>query len=263
MLVTCPSGLSFQARRWKIGDRKNLHDRKLLRQGLLMRKMLEAIDEGLESPGPYEFAPGKKISWSDVCFSDIIDALVDVRIATKPVLDYDENCAQCGAKIPLSIDLQNLSRVPMSAEGKQYLSTGEPVVKEIATGETNADGSSETMSIKLQMFFGKDLTRLANLYKQDPKSMINVQMAMHIASVETGNGAPITEFRKVLEWYQDQSWDFHNNLDDEVASFTGGVHTLVSMDCEQCNAEQEAALPFGAEFYYPKKKRPVSSMATF
>jgi hypothetical protein len=255
MLVTCPSGLSFQARPWKIGDRKHLHDQQTLRQGLLMRKMLEAVDQGIEDPGPYAFEVGSKVQWAEVALVDVIDALVDIRISTKAQLDYNENCESCGAIIPLSVDLRELERTPMSNEAKQHLATEEPILKQVSTD--NGD-----IGVNLRMLRGKDSARISQFYKQEPSGMQEIQMCLHIVELKGADSEALTDFRKIRAFYQDQSWDFHTGIDEAISEFSGGVDTLVKSFCKSCNAEQEGILPFGAEFFYPRKRRSISSMAT-
>lgn len=265
MLIQCASGLSFHARKWKIGDRRNLHDKRVLRQGLLMRKMLEAVDEGVENPGPYSFEMGKKVPWAKACLTDIIDGLIRIRISTKPMLDYNETCENCGAQIPLSIDLRKLELTSMSEEGKQHLATGEPVEKDIPLrapedGETEGDVPKARM--KLRMLRGEDMPKVTQHYKQDPTTVQEAQVVMHIKEVlAPGEKEPKTTFQQIQAYYADQDWYFHEAIDDELAAFGGGVMTLVDMACQRCDAEQQGILPFGAEFFYPRKKSNISSTA--
>jgi len=258
MIIKCPSGLSFEARTWKIGDRKHLHDQQVLRQGLLMRKMLEAVDQGVTEPGPYALEAGQKVNWANAALVDVLDALLDIRVETKPLLDYNENCESCRAIIPLTIDLRELSRTPMSEEAKAHLASNEPISKMLAAEE----GGEEAVEVKMRLLRGKDMSKISQHYKQDPTGIAEVQMCLHIASITPLGCAEIEGLAKVREFYQDQSWYFHTALDDVVASFSGGVNTTVKSYCNQCHAEQESVIPFGAEFFYPRKKHSISSMAT-
>jgi hypothetical protein len=268
MLVTCPSGLSFHARKWQIGDRRNLHDQQVVKQGLLMRKMLEAVDEGVENPGPYDFVTGKKVQWANVSLTDIVDALIAIRISTKPLLDYNEMCENCGAKIPISVDLRQLEKKPMSVTGKEHLTTGDPVPfklpiieidKEDAEAANNADNY---VDVKLRVLRGKDIPTITKHYKQDPKVMQEVQMVMHITEIIKTDGTKLSTFKELQDFYAGQEWTFQESLDEKIAELGGGMVTLVDMSCVRCNAEQEGTLPFGGDFFYPKKNRSISSMAT-
>lgn len=265
MLINCPSGLTFQARKWRIGDRRNLHDQRIIKQGLLMRRMLEAVDEGLEDAGPYEFQPGEKVPWAKVCLTDIVDALIAIRIETNPELDYTETCENCGARIPLTIDLRELTKSPMSAAGKQHLSTGDPLerripLREPEDGETPGDVPHAV--VKIRMLCGQDMPTLTKHYKQDPTTMQEVQMVMHLTEIKTPEGNLLQQFKKMQDFYAEQDWVFNQELDKVIEEMGGGMDTLVNMDCRRCNAEQQGILPFGAEFFYPRTKRSTSSMAT-
>lgn len=264
MLIECPSGLTFQARTWRIGDRRNLQDRNILRQGLLLRKMLECVDLGVENPGPYTFAPGKRVDWSKVSLTDIIDSLIDIRIANRPLLDYNENCENCGARIPLTIDLTELERTPMSEEGKKHLATGEPIYRDIPlNSEQDADGDyANTVGVKLRMLLGEDMPRIMKYHKEDPAIVPIMQLVLHIVEIELRDGTKLSDIRSIREFYEDQDWIFQEQLEEEINSFGGGVMTTVRMDCRRCNAEQEGMIPFGGEFFYPRKNSKFSSMAT-
>ena len=257
MLVTCPSGLSFNARKWKIGDRRNLHDQRIIRGGLLMRKMLEAADEGVEDPGPYDFEVGKPVPWANVSLTDIIDALIHIRIQTKPVLDYNEICENCGAKLPVSIDLRDLEITKMSADGKAHLSTGEPHVIDVPI-----NGEETIAQVKIKMLRGIDMPILTKHYKQDPTTASEVQMVMHIVEITPPGQQTITQFRMIQKFFADQDWDFQTTLDEEIDKLGGGMRTQIDMECRRCNAEQQGTLPFGGEFFYPQRKGNTSSMAT-
>jgi hypothetical protein len=263
MLVRCASGLAFHARKWKIGDRRNLHDRNILKQGLLMRKMLEAVDEGIESPGPYPFEVGKKVPWAKACLTDIIDALIQIRITTKPMLDYNEICEQCGAQIPLSIDLRHLKQTPMSSEGKAHLSSGEPIVKtvDLRDPESMEGEATPSVQMKFRMLRGEDMPKITQHYKQEPTTVQEAQIVMHIVELlPPGVKEPLKLFQPLQDFYADQDWYFHEAIDRVIAEFGGGVVTLVDMACRRCNAEQQSILPFGAEFFYPRTKSNISSM---
>lgn len=259
MLIECPSGLTFQARSWKVGDRRHLHDRKILRSGLLMRKMLEAVDEGIENPGPYPFEPGKKVNWAKVCLTDIIDALIDIRKATRPQLDYNEQCENCGAKIELTVDLTGLEVDEISSEGKQHLSTGNPVMRELRISEDDPD---KTVQVQLRMLLGEDMTHISKLMRQDPADVPVAQMVMHVAAILPEGKELIEKFERVRDFYNDQDWCFHEALEGAINDFGGGTNTTVEMFCKRCNAEQEGVIPFGVEFFYPQKSTKRSSLAT-
>lgn len=257
MLVTCPSGLSFNARKWKIGDRRNLHDQRIIKSGLLMRKMLEAADEGVEDPGPYDFEVGQPVPWIKVSLTDIIDALIHIRIQTKPFLDYDEVCEHCGSKIPVSIDLRELEITKMSSEGKQHLSTKEPHVLNV-----QLNGDEEATQVKLRILLGADMPTITKHYRQNPTTVSEVQMVMHIAEITPPGQKPITQFKKIHDFFAEQDWDFQTVLDEEIDKLGGGMRTRIEMECYRCNAEQQGILPFAGEFFYPQKKGNTSSMAT-
>jgi hypothetical protein len=254
MLMTCPSGLKFKARKWLIGDRRNLRDNKVVKQGLLLRRMLEVVDEGVEDPGPYPFEAGKKAKWGKVAIPDIIDALIEIRISTKSELDYNDACEQCGAKIPLTIDLKGLTRLPMSSEGTDHLSSGAPL-------ETDLPCEDGTARVKIRLLLGEDMPKLTKYYRQDPALLEEAQAVLHLVEVTPpGATEPLTQINAIWDFYRKQGWEFQDGLTDFLSKVSGGVETRVDSECRRCNAEQTSVIPFGVEFFYPQKTSSISSM---
>jgi len=260
MLITGPSGLSFHARKWKIGDRRNLRDRNITKQGLLLKKMLEVVDEGIEDPGPYTFLEqGKPGVWNKISIPDILDSLIDIRISTKPILDYNESCAQCGAKIPLSIDLRDLIRAPMSDIGKGHLSSGIPIETILPCEDKNGDEAEA--KVKVRFLLGEDMPKLTKYYQKDPALMEEAQQVLHMAEISVPwIPEPLKSVNAIWDFYKDQPWEFQSGLEDFVAKISGGVDTKVETDCPRCHMEQTSVIPFGVEFFYPQKSSSISSM---
>lgn len=258
MLITCPSGLVFQARSWKVGDRRHLHDRRILRSGLLMRKMLEAVDQGIENPGPYSFESGTKVDWAQVCLTDIIDALIGIRKVMRPLLSYKESCSNCGAKNEIDVDLREMKVEPLSPEGKAHLASGQPALVGLALVE---EEDAPKVQARIRMLLGADMTHISKLMRQDPDTVSIAQLLLHIEAIVVSPDEEITSYDGIKRYYEDQDWIFHESLEEAINAFGGGTNTTVAMDCKRCNAEQEGALPFGGEFFYPQKSTRRSSLA--
>ena len=146
---------------------------------------------------------------------------------------------------------------PISAEGLEHLSSGAPVIKQLCTQESG----DTTIEVHLRMLLGSDMTHIAKLMRQDPADVPIAQMVMHIAAIVPTGGEPISKFDRIRDFYSKQEWRFHEELEDAINDFGGGTDTSVEMDCRRCNAEQEGMLPFGAEFFYPRKSTRPSSLA--
>jgi hypothetical protein len=253
MLVATPSGLAFQARKWKIGDRRLIHDKKLIKQGLLTRRMLEAVDHGVEEAGPYQdLAKGTKVDWSVVYIGDIVDALIGIRIATKPVLDFTQNCPNCGKKNSFSADLRELKSEPMPEEGRKHLTTNVPMQLKIPN-------NGEECVVHIKMLRGEDLPSLTKWQQQGSADAEEAQVVLHIEQVAAPSlPEPLTSTQAIWSFYREADWDFQSTIDEHITKVSGGVDTRIDADCKHCDVEFSTSIPFGPEFFYPRKNSSIS-----
>jgi hypothetical protein len=257
MIVTLPSGLAFNARKWKIGDRRLIHDKKLIKQGVLTRRMLEAVDLGVEECGPYtELAKGEKVNWSHVYIGDIVDALIGIRIATKPKIAFVQNCPNCGKRNPFDADLRDLESSPMPEEGIKHLSTSSPL-------EIRVQNHERDCKVNLKMLRGVDMPMLAKWQKQGSAEAEEAQSVLHIERVEDPSlPEPLTATQAIWTYFKDADWDFQEAIDEKITQVAGGVDTRIEADCKFCSVEFTTSIPFGPEFFYPQKNSNTSFMGT-
>jgi len=238
MLITCPSGLSFQARNWRLGDRAILSDR--TSKVPLQRRMLEAVSGPVVSPGPYgELRADQPVNWGHISQSDMGDALISLRIQSKPVYDYDAHCQACGAILHLTQDLSKIPMEAMPADALDHLRSGVPI-----------DRSFAGVDVCLRLPTGADLARTAsakNVYEQ-----IEIADCMHIAAVKAPEGA-IVDPLGIRAFYQRQGWQFQAELSDEVRRLEAGrdLRIIIRCDRDNCGIEQELLLPLGPAFFDP------------
>jgi hypothetical protein len=261
MLIKCLSGLSFNARHWCVADRKNLNDIQLRKSGLLLKRMVEILDEGVENPGPYDFEQGRKAKWSKVYIADILSALLEIRKARNSVYDFDTSCANqdCGAKMELSIALDDVKLNEISQEGINFLNTGELIEKTVPLSDM--PGEKDCALVKLKLLNGNDMAVLQKHYRSDPASIEELQTLMHIAEITPTNAKdPYKEFRKIKSYVFAQDPSFIDIIDEILLEVGGGVDTRITSSCNQCALEQSFTLPFGRLFFFPQKKRKTSFM---
>lgn len=249
MLITCPSGLSFKARRWILNDHKILRDPKLLNSGRFLIEMISTVDQGVVECGPYNsFAVGKPAQWGKVVLGDILYALLQVRVATLAELDFGLSCGQCNAKVDLTVDLAQIKTTPMHEKAKQHLETGIPIKCQV----TLHDGM--TLVMELRMLLGEDLPKWMLMQKHDKLLKDDAQRLLQVHSITPAGKEPITQFDQIKEFYYQQDWSFQTELDSLIDLFGGGVDTTVDFTCDSCGTEGKTALPFSEEFFNPRRK---------
>jgi hypothetical protein len=241
-LVTCPSGLAFNARKWKYKDRKTLLDADLIRKGQTQIKMLELVAGPVEAVGPYDFQAGGAIDWRKVALADISTALIDIRCMTKPLYEFDVNCPACGRKLELQVDLMGSKRMPMSKEAIDHLRSDTPLELELCG-----------CKIKLRLLRGRDMTQLVLGAKNSPAESIEVQQCLHIVELTPPGKEKLTEQTFIREFYGDQDDDgeLGKGLTRFLDATGGGVDTDVEQSCRSCRREVRVSLPLGESFFAP------------
>jgi len=243
MLIVCPSGLSFEARRWKVEDRKTLLDRKDTRP--VARRMLELVAGAVEDPGPYPtFARGKHPDFLAVANVDIVGALFDLRLQSKPMYLYDRWCERCGAKLELQQDLSLLPRKEPSEDALTHLKTGVPIVRKYGEVE-----------IGFRLTTGADLPLLESATVLAEQLTTNT--IMHLAYVQypgTSEVVQLTELKRIRQWYDNlDDWELLTKIDRDIENIEGGIDLGIRQRClsDNCRAELNFQLPMDIGFFVP------------
>lgn len=254
MRITCPSGLTFDARGWKLGDRKVLMDISRGRRGTTQVDMLNLVAGPVESPGPYPGEIGAKINWSEVVLPDISSALFDVRIQTKDEFEFDVNCPSCGVKLEMSVVLSKFTRLPMTEEAKACISQNTLDIYEVP---------EQDLILHLRMLRGRDLPTLATGGRGDQALTLEIQQCLHVVELHRA-GMALKEQRDIRKFYQEADYRFHRALTERIDSYGGGVDTSVLQTCRVCDREVEIYLPLDSSFYdpsqEPRRKQPSTSV---
>lgn len=240
MQIQCPSGLVFTARKWRIGDHSVLLDMKEHQGSSLPMKMLELAATSIVNPGPYKFKD--KLITEDMSIADITTANVLLRVGTDPVLVLRLTCAHCRKPLREAVDvlLDELPVYPASKEGAEHLRTGVPVQR-----------TYNGVSVALRAPRGKDLERLSKLQEQEPKFMIEYQLATSVAELKVpGKEGPLTLFEHIKEFIHEQDWSFREQLENDVDELWGGVDQGFTFQCDHaCSVTQEQQVPLDLAFY--------------
>lgn len=254
MLVECPSGLSFNARTWKLRDRKTLTDKRILRNNTLLLHMASIVDEGVVDPGPYDFKVGQKVNWHKAVVQDITAALLQIRTATHPELDMTTTCVnpRCESEsLDVAVDLHTVETQPMSAAAIEHIRTGKPM--EVMIPATY-NGHNVNAVLYLRLLRGADLATLATYYKQDPVDGLDASRLLHVSRVMLPDGTDMEGLQQIWSWYNDQNFAFAETLATVINDNSGGVQSEVTVTCEDCGREQQHAIPFGPDFFLPRTR---------
>lgn len=259
MLVRLPSGFSFHARTWELGDQGELlsdidDDNKVLAISMLR---LAAQPGGVEDPGPYPFKSGGDVDWGLVTNADITVANFMIRIETDPDVVLQIACTKCGS-LPqgdgIEVHLPDIEVFPPSEAGLSSIQSESPVSLSL----TDKEGKEAT--VYLHALRGKHLAGMTRAIRQEESEMLVIQTCVSISRIEVaGRDKPITGLAAIRKYYSEQSWAFGNKIDETLDELYGGADATVNFRCDRlgCMREQEAPLPLDPHFYglSPKKKR--------
>ena len=255
MQITLPSGLSFTAREWELGDQGELLSGLDDEDRVLSIVMLQQVVEpgAVIDPGPYHFEVGGDINWNEVTNADITVANFMVRIATDPDVYLQAACASCGS-LPtddgIHVHLPDIEVFPPSDEGMEVIASGSAFPFELES----TDG---TVTVYLRPIRGKHLSLMTRAVREEESAVLEIQMCMSIDRISMPDGKEFKGLVGVRKFFKRQSWSFGKAIEDKVDELFGGADTSVQFRCHKlaCGREQEALLPLDPHFYGLSRKR--------
>ena len=209
------------------------------RRGTTIDSLLNAVWEGTDALGPYAGAfPADKVDWSKVLVADRLVVMIHARVATYgPDYDFDVACqnAVCRKAIPWSVNL--LTDIPVKAFpawALEAFSSGNRLV-------TDVDGVKYTF----RLLTGKE-ERAAN---PRPDKLLLDALSARILEIQGVEGND--RIRAIDDFDLSTAQALIEKFDDA----DGGVETTLDVECPFCQSRVTVQLPFGREFYLPRKRR--------
>lgn len=246
IVVECPSGLSGRVRGLKARELNYLSDRRSVRSGEALDRIMEACWVETLDTGPYTFEGPP--NWDDILQADRFTVLLKVRVATYPDEPYpfDVICQSeaCKTKIEWEIDLEtDLKSEPLPESSIKRVKANK--LFEVELGD---------QTIYWRMTTGA-MEKRATKRKAAPS--FTQMLAMRIVRV----GDDMEQPRKIEQWLEDQEMSECRNLLQAFEAAEGGIDTSIDIECNTCGLEQDVDLPFSAEFFMPRVDRKNSKTA--
>jgi len=235
--ITCPSGLSGELRLIKVKDEELFTNQQLARTGRLISKLLENCWIDTKDMGPYM---GETPVWQDVLSADRTFALIQLRILSYGT-DYrfKVQCQACDMAFTHEVQLHELEVAKVSEEGRAWVTTEKPA-EIILYDDTK---------VLVRPMTGEDEEFLAKIPRKESHKILTYQLARRI--VKIGDAEHWTD---IVEAVEDMPARLADDLWDKTDDFTGGVDTLLLLECPHCGMEQQVALPFEAGFFSNRKR---------
>jgi len=241
MKIPCPSGLVFEARKWKIGDIAELIGERERFASSLPLKMAELACISTIEQGPYKFTD--KVDFSQVSLPDIAVANILLRVGSNPLLRLQPACEGCRRPLrdAIEIDLSEMPVFMASKEGAEHLRTNAPVQRQYGVHK-----------VALKAVRGSDFKTLAKLQDEEPTYILEYQHVLHIAQVSGGElKAPLVNVPDIRAWYHEQDISLRAEIDDDIDELWGGVDQSFTFRCDHlgCGLEQSPEVPLDLAFY--------------
>lgn len=274
MIITCPTGLSFRARKWNLSDvarateqmeaeEAALRGEKNNPHSNLLLEMCQAAVVGDIQPGPYKLNAAGGINWVYLTNQDLIAALVQIRRMTKPIVEGDFPCKHCRRLQPEGVhaDLSGVDIYTASPAGIEVIQTGVPY-------ELKAPTTAGEAVLRIRPVYARDNQQLAALQREEPTRLLEIANCMSVQEIVLPGGKRLTTLPEIRDFYGQQEWDFLQLLDETVEDLFGGPDTSFTWRCAHtdCAMEQRMSLPLDASFWglggRRRKRRKISSAST-
>jgi hypothetical protein len=238
--IKCPSGLVGEVRAFKVHEANMLADPRQQRSATSFDKVLEGCWLRTLDPSVYTFE--KAPVWSEILVADRFAALVGVRIATYGAeYDFHVNCTDpsCRKRFPWFVNLEeDLVHKDVPKESLAKFVGGDNRFKHTLGGKT----------VWHKLLTGADEALNAARIREFRDQSISAGIAARIVEVEG------VEDNDLLEWLAQLDMGEVVELMDAFDEVDGGIDTEITVRCQHCELEQEVELPFGKEFFLPRRK---------
>lgn len=235
--VALPSGMKGTVRGLKVKEFALFGDRRAMRTGEAIDKILSACWVETLEPGPYE-----NFSWSKALIGDSSVATIAVRRATHgDTMDFDVACpsGEC-RKIAWRVDLKDLAIKEYPRDAVEKFKAGVPFEatfggKKVTFSLTTVDGARRAVKLIRDQ---SDVGRMAAGIAQ---RLLSVDGVDGLSAIQAWiDDLPLGEIPKLLEVLQNHD---------------GGVDTTIAVECQECGARPEVELPLDIQRFWLARKR--------
>jgi hypothetical protein len=259
-LIECPSGLHFHARKLRGSEANLFTDRKLVRQGKLIGKILGAVCEEIVDPGPYTIGQGGAPPWDQMLTGDRIVGLVQVRVATyKADMTFKVQCDNEGCRKRFDVDLnleEDLVLKMLSDDDRNAFVNGNlletfvqedgaPQLDPALTGGLEITGRKVTF----HLMTARDETKLGQVAERAPSQQITAALAQRVNDVDGVHA------NDLIRYFDKCDLDHIQDLVARMDEHDCGVDTDMEVECTHCGNFMEVQIPLGGrEFFLPARR---------
>ena len=204
----------------------------LISKGLVFDKLLDSIIMT-------KWEDGKRIKVEDILIGDIDAILVSARVlAYGKAYSVQNTCPQCGATVPVNVDLSSLDS------------------KEVNVGEVSEEGTfdfklNESITVTLRLLTRGDEKRYKKELKSlDERHLPTTEITSRLRSIVVAvNGD--TDRSVINEFCTNMLISDSRKLREYYAEVVPGIDFKYDFPCQNCRAESEGWVAVGPNFFWP------------
>lgn len=240
LAVECPSGLVVTVREYQVNDEDLLTNPQSVRDGLVTVKLLTAITQSVEDPGPYHrHMKGDRLDWLAVLQGDSLDVMRRNRIATwGKEYPFRLPCPHCRQPVSEDVDLEELPVRPLPESSKKHVEDGTTPIYTVLP--------SCGVRVGFRLLRNRDEKGLATINKQHGSQRSSRYLRFRLMDVE-GVKEPAWN-----EWVQGLSGRDSSFLRAAFDEHDCGVEQERDFNCTSCGHSWVQDVRFGTDFLFPK-----------
>lgn len=251
MRIELQSGLVGEARKIRGDEMEKMADRIKSGGGNIFAPVVQACWESTLDVGPYSFVAlgDGKFDWRRVATTDLMDAMIQLRMATLRdghLYSFMVRCGGPGCASPKylwDIDLsQDLELRPISETARSILSSGGHFEVKVGGRQVFFDVRRVAQAEAIE----KQMKALGHKTAQEP-----ALVAMQLVRVD---GLKSNDPRSLYRFALDLDWNDVLDLYEQMRAVEWGYNLFdLETRCPECGWEQEVALPFDPTFFRPSR----------
>lgn len=239
--ITCPSGLAGEIRGLTGKSFELVADKRLMRDGLFVDKMLKECWVNTTAAGPYELGEDGNPDWQKVLVGDRFYALLQIRCCLYgDNYDFRLQCGECHEPIECHQDLQKLPIKQLLPEDLAAFQNGNRIAGQMPDGRR----------FWFKLPIGADESKLVRFSSMQRAFLPNVVARIH----EIEGLGELGTIRRFLE-DADMATVFAIMM--EMDEHDCGIDTDIEVECDSptCGIRQTLNIPFGQGFFVPPRTK--------
>lgn len=184
----------------------------------------------VEDLGPAYAGEPKDFDFRDLLTGDHMAAILAVIIETMgPIVEYNMECAECGAKFMHDLNLAGLETEKYDEEVCEKNAAGE-LIKIRPFGADGVEIGFKPMTVRDSEKFLKS-AKGKKKEERDTVTSILAQRIKHVEDMDVRSYSVLSKWLKEMDYY-----DFLD-LQESIAEYDGGVKVSDHVECTDCGAD--------------------------